>query len=158
MTVGGPAYNCGILDIGDRIIAINGSTVNESNINKMLVESDVPGPFNDTLKAPSIAVILLVAGSFLILTVAKSESKSSSPKSTSNLPSKVSCLSYYFSFGNFPWLTNTRRTQQLLQDAVLVRMPQRVLESRCRMLDVFGSLKVRTAIPRAPSLSFHPST
>ena len=45
MVVGGPAYNCGLLDIGDRILTVNGLAVDERNIDEALLDKDIPGRF-----------------------------------------------------------------------------------------------------------------
>jgi hypothetical protein len=43
MTVDGPAYNCGLLDLGDLILSVDGVAVHDQNINEALTGSDIPG-------------------------------------------------------------------------------------------------------------------
>jgi hypothetical protein len=65
MVVGGPAYNCGLLDIGDRILSVNGVAVHDQNINEALTGADIPGsPSSDSRhRRPSPFTVFVHRGS-----------------------------------------------------------------------------------------------
>ena len=43
MVVGGPAYNSGLLDVGDVIVSIDGEEATEGNVEELVIGDDQPG-------------------------------------------------------------------------------------------------------------------